>query len=64
MDIKEKEVRCPTCNALLLKVFGDPCGKLEIACRKCKSLVQVSPKITILIEVVKTKGQRVKQIFN
>lgn len=64
MDIEEKEVRCPTCNSLLLKVFGDPCGKLQIACRKCKSLVQVSPKVTVFIEVIKTKNQRTRQMFN
>lgn len=33
-----KEIRCPKCNKLLLKIEGN--YKLEIKCNKCKNIIE------------------------
>lgn len=31
-----KDVRCPTCRALVFKMTEDSSGRIEIVCRKCR----------------------------
>jgi phage FluMu protein Com len=35
----KKEIRCPYCNKLLLKIEGN--YKLEIKCNKCKNIIEI-----------------------
>lgn len=61
MDLEQgiiKEVRCPSCNSLLFKYHDSYGGCIEIACRKCKSLVGIATKVVIVTKVLANRDQR------
>lgn len=37
-----KEIRCPYCSKLIVKVSEDTTGKIEVVCRGCKKNFTIS----------------------